>query len=54
MKTKNIGGSSTSHKHDKVSPWTCIGGSTPPQSRVPLLPKYMNKPLLWRIKEWFK
>lgn len=41
-------------KNGNDSPWGCIGGSTPPQSRVRLLPQNMNKPLWWRIKEWFK
>jgi hypothetical protein len=31
-----------------------IGGITPPQSRVQLLPKNINKPFIKRLLEWLK
>lgn len=41
-------------KHDSVQGYgASIGGSKPPQSKVPLLPMNMNKPFWQRFKEWW-
>lgn len=41
-------------KHHNVSGYGGgIGSSKPPASKVPLLPKNMNKPFWQRFKEWW-
>lgn len=41
-------------KHDAVSGYgACTGPTKPPPSKVPLLPKNMNKPFWKRVKEWW-
>lgn len=54
MKTNNVGGGSNKVKHDSGGGWISWGGNRPPPSKVELLPKYGNKPFLFRLKEWFK